>query len=878
MMVGFQELENVQPLSECGAKAFNLGVLLRAGVPTAPGFVISDRVFQLHVDRCGARTLIERLRRDLQHMGGEQIRDLSGELRDRIVDGDMDPRLPELLSKHASRFWPGKLAVRSSAVGEDSNYTSFAGQLESHLNIETPIELCIAVRKVWASLWSESALHYAKHQGLCLSQIGVLVQQQVDARWSGVLFTCDPRDATTEEMIVEFCAGLGEQLVSGAITPGRLRVARKDFAIRLDQHAEQGVLGSRELTRIKQLAELAIRLEEIFDGPQDIEWSIDCDNQLFILQSRPVTAMLTAKRQEDSMVCWSNANIAENFPDPVTPFLYSIVHRGYAAYFRNLGLSFGLSKSQIASKSATLDQIVGVHAGRLYYNLSNIHSLLYLLPGGKWLAQFFNQFTGADEYPVTQQPKTNWITRFVLTVRVVLRTTWQYIWIQSRVRNFEAVVAHFADRTHPDRLSANTVKQLAEHLREFVDIRLCRWNGAALADTAAMVCYGVLKYQLNRALADTDQCALHNNLLKGLPDLISSVPVVKLWDLSRLIIEDPALQLLFRESSPEEILNAASNPQFHSFFISFREYQDRWGFRSSGELMLTVPTPFEDPVPTMRVLQRYVMESGDGPAQVSAQQAVSREAATRRVMAILTPNKLLRVVPFVSRASHFRILLKSTQGAIRLRERARFKQALLYTRLRQIALELGQRFVDEGLIEHREHIFFLGVEEVAATAAGTVWSLALLRTTIAMRMQAYRCLPKTSPPDSFALAYGKQWSVLAESMPSVDAGAAASRLSGTSACGGIVQGTAVVAHNVGEAESISAGDILVTRQTDPGWASIFFLIKGLVIERGGMLSHGAIIAREYGIPAIVGVPDATRLIKSGETLVVNGDQGTVDIG
>src|SRR4029079_18889170 len=124
-----------------------------AGVPTAPGFVIPDHVFQLHVDQCGARTLVERLRRDLQHMGGEQIRDLSTELRDRIVDGDMDPRLPELLSKHASRFWPGKLAVRSSAVGEDSNFISFAGQLETHLNIETPIALCMAVRKVWASLW-----------------------------------------------------------------------------------------------------------------------------------------------------------------------------------------------------------------------------------------------------------------------------------------------------------------------------------------------------------------------------------------------------------------------------------------------------------------------------------------------------------------------------------------------------------------------------------------------------------------------------------------------------------------------------------------------------------------------------------------------------
>ena len=214
-----------------------------------------------------------------------------------------------------------------------------------------------------------------------------------------------------------------------------------------------------------------------------------------------------------------------------------------------------------------------------------------------------------------------------------------------------------------------------------------------------------------------------------------------------------------------------------------------------------------------------------------------------------------------------------TQGAIKLRERARMKQALLYTRLRHIALSIGDRLVENGVLHNRGDVFLLTTDELAQHIhKGTkiLPDLILARREELARYKTYE------PPDNLVLADNEQWrpnEAESGSIPSQ----ATQKLSGTGACGGVVTGNAAVVLDVAESDSIQPEQILVTRQTDPGWATVFFLIKGLVIERGGMLSHGAIVAREYGIPAVVGVPNATRIISTGDTLSVNGDQGVVEI-
>jgi pyruvate,water dikinase len=231
-------------------------------------------------------------------------------------------------------------------------------------------------------------------------------------------------------------------------------------------------------------------------------------------------------------------------------------------------------------------------------------------------------------------------------------------------------------------------------------------------------------------------------------------------------------------------------------------------------------------------------------------------------------------------AAPLRVLLPWTHASIRYRERARLKQALLYSRLRRIALAIGDELVRRDILSTRDDVFWLTVTELDELAAGGAMFAHNTRDMAALRASAHAKLSAMTPPDSFTLAEGEylDGSPTGQDHAQRDTRAhATGALRGTAACTGCVTGRASVLRDVTEAERLAEGDVLVTRQTDPGWGPVFFLISGLVIERGGMLSHGAILAREFGIPCIVGVREATRVIPDGATITVDADEELVHV-
>jgi phosphohistidine swiveling domain-containing protein len=871
-------LEDAFSSGELGNKAVSLGNLLRDGLPVPRGVVIPDRALQAHLVRCGIAEDVGALLDGLDRLGRDEIRDTSRRIRERIEVTPLHQALRDELASHHASHWFGKvLAVRSSAAAEDSLQASFAGQLDSFLRINSVEEIETAVRRTWASLWSERSLLYARQKGLRPRCMGVILQEQVDARLSGVLFTRDPLDEQSDWMLAEYCSGLGEALVSGAMTPSSLRIARHHLELQAAPQSGTGLdLDPVYRRGLQAIARMALEIEARGATPQDIEWSIDGNGAPWLLQARPIS--MTARQQVPApvQVHWSNANIAENFPEPVSPFLYSLVKPGYTAYFRNLALGFGLSRERVRRMSDALEDLVGLHAGRLYYNLTNIHTVLRLAPGGRWLVRSFNLFVGAAEIPETSLAAMGRVERLREALRILARTTWQYLWIQRRVQSFERRVDEFARETQPDLLPEKSTGELRRDLQRFLEIRLAQWNDAALADAAAMVCYGLLKAQLASNLGAGDDVGLHNDLLKGLPGLASSEPVMKLWELAQGLRDDPDLQALFEENDVETIFARLGEPGGRGFRARLDTYLDRWGFRSSGELMLTTPTPHENPLPVLRLLQAYLRETTTSPDAMSRKQAAAREATTAAVAARLTGWRPGHALFPLTRASRFLALLRATQGAIKLRERARMKQALLYTRLRHVALAIGDRLVQRGLFSDRADVFFLTTTEVDDLLADAVLDGESAAARVATRRAEFERFRTQTPPDCLALAPGEQWSAAAGENPATGV-QTGDYLRGNSACGGVATGTAAVVLDVAEADRLEAGQILVTRQTDPGWAAVFFLTSGLVIERGGMLSHGAIIAREYGIPAVVGVPDATRLIGNGDKLRVDGDHGIVQL-
>lgn len=835
-----------------GHKAANLSRLLAAGLPTQPGFVLGLECLDAHLEQLGLAVHARVLFADLEagRPGDHEAR--AATLRCRLLDGPPPSGPMEFL---APSLEPGcRYAVRSSAPGEDGAETSFAGQFDSVLGCASAEEVGRAICRVWASLFGERAVQYMRHRRARPAGMAVLVQHQVEAALSGVMFSRDPRNPYGNTFLIEYCPGLGEALVSGHLTPGRISVNRDSGAVLVEQGPEgvsEPIADLPELGR--RLKQLVGQLESLFGVPQDVEWSLDQEGQLYVLQSRPITATVAG-------VTWTNANIAENFPDPVVPLLRSFVGRGYAAYFRGLGRAFGISPQRMTAMAEALDNLVGCHAGRLYYNLSNIHTVIHLAPGGPWLTRYFNQFTGAREFPTPVRIESGPLARTAEIVGVALRVLWRYLHVQGGVRRFEAEVDVYADRTRSDRLADLTTEHLAGLLHGFLRIRLERWSDAALADTAAMVCYGVLGAML-RGRVGHDV----NDLLKGLPGLASAVPVEKLWALSRDLRADPGLLALCSRAPAEEVLARLRAGEHPGFLAALNAYFDTWGFRSSGELMLSRPTPCEDPLPLLRLLLGYAAQDGDGPAEVSRRQAGMRRLATRQTRRELGFWRGLAFTP----------VLRATQGAIRLRERARMKQALLYTRLRHVGLALGEALVRRGELAHLDDVLFLEMEEAIALAEGRGAPVADLHQAIAARRAELAAAQALNPPDSFTLPSGAVWQP--DAVAEADnATAHEDVLTGTGACGGRACGHAAVVLDVSEVDRIRPDQILVTRQTDPGWAAVFFMIKGLVIERGGLLSHGAIIAREYGIPAVVGVRDATRLIEDGARVCVDGDRGRVD--
>jgi pyruvate,water dikinase len=490
-----------------------------------------------------------------------------------------------------------------------------------------------------------------------------------------------------------------------------------------------------------------------------------------------------------------------------------------------------------------------------------------MAPFGDALARSFDAFVGADGSAVeasaiARRSKPRKIAELVV---IATKATALLFQLGRRIARFERTVDEFAGRAEPSRLDRLTLAELRELLAGFIDIRCHKWLDASLADGAAMITYGALERLLRGVGLGA---AVHTSLLKAISNVASGEPVLRLWDLSRMVRNDNALSALFESADVPIVLDAIrSDARFAEFHSAFQRFLDEWGFRCSEELMLTTASFQEDPVPLIDVLRAYARTDGQSPRDALETQAEARELETQAVARQLSRGR--RVL--------LRLLLPRVHAAIRYRERARLKQALLYSRCRRIALAMGAELARRGTIDERDDIFFLTWQELLELAAGNRGAdpPGAVHPLTTVRKAEHARLAAMSPPDAFTLLEGEQYDghINAIELPA-EAGDA---LTGTSACSGRVTGRATVLDSVAQSALLTHGDVLVTKQTDPGWGPVFPLISGLVIERGGMLSHGAIIAREFGIPCVVGVRDAMRRIPSGATVAVDGDRGEVHV-
>jgi len=715
--------------------------------------------------------------------------------------------------------------------------------------------------------------------------MGVIIQQQVDAKYSGVMFTRNVQNPATHQLVIEFCQGLGEQLVSGQITPVSLITDPMGNRIQTNQvncvttDGLKAVANTDALSpvSIHQLVQTGRDLETHFDHPQDIEWSLNQDDEIRILQSRPITTMTKPERG----VIWSNANVNENFPDPICPLLYSIASRGYYHYFRNLAVAFAVAPSRIDAMEYPLRNIIGTHAGRMYYNLSNIHAVLRAVPFGEFLADSFNQFVGSEstsrnrDSPSWKSLSRGRFSELREALSIIRNAMKRFRSLETGIARFETTIDRFAKDSEPAQLPELDSQKLLSLWRRFITIR-SRWTDAAMADATSMIYYRLTGLFLAKEFTSEQDRAMVNRLLSGLCDIVSGLPTEKLWDLSRSIREHEALSRALMHESPEQTWNMIeSEESLSGIFAELKDFLDNWGFRCSGELMLTTACYQEVPSTLMPLLASYVRLDGPSPREHLETQQQLREQATQSILKQLQQKWLLRLLPFPRKSHIASWLLRSTQRSVACRERARLKQALLYSRFRQIALAIGKLLAQQNHLESSDDIFYLTYEEVEDLLCGSSMLPSSTAQTALLRRKELETLGQFTPPDRLELPAGQFWQ---PDGSATDMGQPNHQWNeGIGVSGGKIIGRAVVLTSPDQFEKVSRGDVLVTRQTDPGWGPILFLVRGLVMERGGMLSHGAILAREYGIPTAVGIDDATKRIKTGDTIEVDGDRGRVEI-
>lgn len=872
----------------CGGKAAQLARMQALGLRVPDGFVITTVEFQRFLERAGIRVALDRVMACLRAGERQEAIAMLSEIEAQALAEPLPSELADQVEKQIRHLGDtDTLIVRSSAVGEDSARASFAGQLESIRDLGSPEAVVRAVKRCWGSCWSLSSLSYQIASGVRLQGLAVIVQRQIRSRLSGVLFTRSPDagQAFNGLMYCEYCHGSGDGLARGEITPGAMTIRRTDLAWKRLSHPQQERDEPRPVRLddgfVRALGRVAMTLEERSGEPQDIEWTVDDSDTLFVVQSRPIT--VHAGAVDVPLTLWSNANINENFPEPVSPLLYSIARDGYAHYFRNLGRAFGISESRLRSVDHSLRNIIGAHGGRLYYNLTSIHEVLGATPIASWLRESFDQFVGTDgtgvmaPSPVESDgsPRHRG-TRWLEGVRVLACTTRQYLHLSRRVARFESEVDDYAWRTEPNGLASKDLPELHRDLLTFLDIRFRRWTNAGLADTAAMACSGLLLQVLKRVFPAETAAQRQSVLLMGIPGLVSRGPAEDLWALAEQIRASASLAALFHDHGPADIHAAIeSDSRWRAFRDAVNAYLHRWGHRCSRELMLTTPSFSERPEDLVAILKIYLQGRSRSPAELVDGQRRARERASAELLDAVATRGV-----GVSRGrlavAAVRILLRATHSAIALRERVRLKQALLYGRLRFVALAIGERLVNRDVLSVPEDIFFLTYQEVDAILSGATLFPYQVTDQIRLRRFEHGCLAGMQVPDVFSLPRGTYLNP--------HSGSDAKRVSGESidgelvgqgVCPGCITARAAIVDDVGDASKLSAGDVLVTRQTDPGWASVLYLVSGLVTERGGLLSHGAIVAREFGIPAVVGVEGATRRIPHGKKVFIDGAGGLV---
>jgi phosphohistidine swiveling domain-containing protein len=842
-----------------GGKARTLAALQQTGLPVPPWFVVLPHAFTAAAD--AAR---------------EPVRLGDG------VRAEIERALAEICPEGES------VAVRSSAADEDGATHSLAGQLESFLNVDrADVEDRIAA--VRASGFTERVIAYRREHGLALPPTApaVLVQRMVDARVSGVAFGADPVSGARHTVVVSAVYGLGTGLVSGDcdadtyyVDPGNL-IVRRSIVVKRRAHRRlrEGGIGAEfvddalasapALTddEVRQVAALTRTAGAQVGRPQDVEWAFDLTG-LHLLQSRSITSLAEIADPEGFLNIWDNSNIIESYSGVTTPLTFSFAQDVYEAVYRQFCRLLRVPARRVAANERTFANMLGLIRGRVYYNLLNWYRVLAMLPGFALNRQFMEQMMGVRErLPVPLEAELARSTAADRT-RDALNLASTCVGLIASYLNLPRNIRRFYRRL--DAALAPVSPPLAERRADelvayYFDLRrqlLTRWDAPLVNDFFTMIFYGTLRRLCERWCGDRDG-GLQNELLTGAADMISAEPARRMLEMARAARAHPRLPLLMRDGSLETI--SAVLPEAPDVQALYNAYLAAFGERCLDELKLETATLHDDPLPLFRAVGHLAM---DMPSPSAATvRADTRSRAERRVAQALTRKRWRRIV--------FSWVLRNARARVRDRENLRFERTRVFGRVRRIFVELGKRLHEVNALAQPRDVFYLELDEVLAFVEGRA-TATNLKGLVGVRKAEFDAYRVGAPPaerfETRGIVYsGNAFGINAapEEQPRVG-----DERKGTGCSPGVVRGPVRIVRDAARAD-LSGRWILVAERTDPGWIMIFPAATGLLVERGSLLSHSAILARELAIPAVVSIAGVTTWLEDGDEVELDGTTGVV---
>lgn len=771
-----------------------------------------------------------------------------------------------------------KYAVRSSAIDEDGTQFSFAGQYSTLLNVAYE-NLEESVLQIWKSVISENIRAYRNQNKLDFNYgIAVIIQEMIDPDVSGVAFGMNPLNGDHNSKIVSAVYGLGEGLVSGELNADNYKlnpseivkdIAKKQFTYnclsndgikkkRLERELQSSsTLDENQLVEIEQLLDA---LNEKLGSPQDIEFAYT-DDKLFVLQTRPITT--TGDSSNQDYMLWDNSNIVESYPGITTPLTFSFISKMYAGVYRQLFGLMGVSKKVITANDNVFTNTLGLVRGRVYYNLVNWYKMLAMAPGYSINAKFMETMMGVKEkFELGDQFKMSKHVAWFRTVIMIVKMFFLQIRLPKQRKAFQKILDNTLEEYKHIDFDACSSTDIIQHYKDLENNLLGKWNAPLVNDFFSMIWFGILKKMCEESFPE--ELNMHNDLLCGSQDIISVMPIRETLAIANMITNDPYAKRLFLENSPEEMWKKLEEVCLISVKFEIDKYLERFGERCIGELKLETISYNQNPVLFIHILKDYVVYN------------VADKLRDSNIENELRSNAELKLNTFLKgkfiKKWWFNYVLKKARDLISNRENLRFERTRAFGMVRRIFSALGKRLESDGLIKNDRDVFYLELDELVALKETLEF---YIKESIAKRKSEFSAFHDQDIPEERFYTYGLDFSdeyiYSKAKMETVEGD-----LKGIGCCPGLIKAKVRIVNHPSEVSSLN-GDILVTSSTDPGWVTLFPSASGIIVERGSLLSHSAIVSREMGIPCIVSVDGLLRSLKTGDEVLMDGRSGEIKI-